>query len=290
MKLVHSLWSQPLLDSAPVDRQTKAVTMLWCYASSVAFAKLHKQHIRLYADEYATKLLSFLPYDDVLPLDVPTGTPSTFWAAGKFSAYAKMRPGDIHIDGDVFLQSPGIVNMLQYASLKYDLLVQCIENDGNCNSEVYDAVVDLLNEHGITYNGASFPKFVQAFNTGLIGFNDMHLRDKYVSLYFEVMDQIKAKDDLLHDLKEASTAPDIVPEQQMLCHLANDKGEVNIYSLLGAGEFSMLYSRYVGYQHLLGEDKTLWLYKTIEQLREISPEVFALTTDAVNTLLLQNNH
>ena len=68
MKLVHSLWSQPLLESAPVDRQTKAVTMLWCYASSVAFAKMHKQPIRLYADEYAALLLSFLPYDDILKL------------------------------------------------------------------------------------------------------------------------------------------------------------------------------------------------------------------------------
>lgn len=289
MKLVHSLWSQPLLDSAPVDRQTKAVTMLWCYASSVAFAKCHKQHIRLYADEYAAELLSFLPYDEVLPLDVPAGTPSTFWAAGKFSAYMQMRPGDIHIDGDVFLQSPGIVNMLKYASLKYDLLVQCIENDGNCNSDVYNAVVDLLNKHSITYAGGHFPKFANAFNTGLIGFNDMQLRDKYASAYFDVMDQIKSNAELIKDLNSASTAPDIVPEQQMLYHLTRDKHHINVFSLLGAGEFSMEYSRYVGYQHLLGEDKTLWLYKTIEQLHELDPKIFALTTDAVNTLLLQNN-
>jgi hypothetical protein len=286
MKLVHSLWSQPLLDSAPVDRQTKAVTMLWCYASSVAFAKYYNQPIRLYADGHAAELLSFLPYDDVLPLKVPAGTPSSFWAAGKFSAYAQMRPGDVHIDGDVFLQTGCVMHLLEHATKHYGLLVQCIENDCNCNVDAYDAVVDLLNIHGVTYDGKKFPKFTQAYNTGLISFGDMGLRDKYVKLYFDAMEQIKAKPELVADLKKASAAPDIVLEQQTLCGLA--KG-YTVYSLLGAGELSYNYSRAVGYQHLLGEAKTTLLYKTIQQLYEIDPEIFALTTDAVNNLLLQDH-
>jgi len=288
MKLVHSLWSQPLLDSAPVDRQTKAVTMLWCYASSVAFAKNHQQHIRLYADEYAADMLSFLPYDDVLPLDVPAGTPSNFWAAGKFSAYAQMKPGDVHIDGDVFLQTRGVIQLLEYAASKYDLLVQCIENDGNCNGGAYDAVVDLLNKYGITYDGEKFPKFAHAFNTGLIGFNDLRLREKYVMLYFDAMEGIQRQPELLAGLKEASAAPDIVLEQQTLCGLA-ERDHCSVYSLLGAGSFSFLYSSAVGYQHLLGDAKTSLLHATIQQLYEVDPEIFALTADAVNSLLLKES-
>lgn len=62
-------------------------------------------------------------------------------------------------------------------------------------------------------------------------------------------------------------------------------GRQQYYSLLGAGEFSMEYSRYVGYQHLLGDAKTSWLYKTIQQLYDIDPEIFAMTAEAVNNLL-----
>lgn len=283
MQLVHSLWSQPLLESAPVDRQTKAVTMLWCYASSVAFAKMHKQRIRLYADEYAASLLAFLPYDDILELKVPEGTPSIFWAAGKFSAYAQMKPGDIHIDGDVFLQTRCVMQLLAHAAKKYDLLVQCIENGENCYDGAYDIVTKVLNSGGLEYDGKAFPKFTQAFNTGLIGFNAMQLRDKYVSLYFDTMIRLRNKPELVAELEDVCTAPDIVLEQQMLCELS--RGQYTVYSLLGAGEFSMLYSSCVGYQHLLGDAKTSWLYKTIQQLHDIDPEIFAMTADAVNSLL-----
>ena len=286
MKLIHSLWSKPLLNSAPVDRQAKAVTMLWCYASSVAFARYHKQPIRLYADEHAADMLSFLPYDEILPLSVPEGTPTIFWAAGKFSAYAQMQPGDIHIDGDVFLQSNAVVLLLNYAEKKkYDLLIQCIENEGNANGDVYDAAIDVLNGHGITYNGAKFPKFSQAYNTGLIGFNDMQLRDRYVSLYFDTMEQIRSNPGTIADLDKATTAPDIILEQQALFGLARKS---TVYSLLGAGEFSMAYSSCLGYQHLLGGEKQSFLYNTIDQLFELDPEIFVKTAEKVNQFLLNN--
>ncbi len=284
MKLVHSLWSQPLQESNSVERRIKAVTMLWCYASSVAFAKLHNQPIRLYADEYAARLLSFLPYDEVLHLEVPKGTPSIFWAAGKFSAYAQMKPGDVHIDGDVFLQTKCVVELLTLAAKKYDVLVQCVENSGNCNEDAYNSVVKLLNGHGVVYGGKPFPQFSIAYNTGLIGFNDMDLRDKYVKLYFDAMKQIQDNPNLIADLQEASTAPDIVLEQQMLCELSQEM-KPKVYSLLGSGEFSLRYSCSVGYQHLLGDAKTSLLYKTIQQLHDIDQEIFEMTAEQVNHIL-----
>ncbi len=282
MRLVHSLWSQPLLECSSVERQTKAVTMLWCYASSVAFAKMHKQPIRLYTDEYGSHLLSYLPYDEVLKLEVPKGTPSLFWAAGKFSAYAQMMPGDVHIDGDVFLQTKCVVEMLSLAAKKYDLLVQCVETNGNCNEGAYNSVVKLLNDHGVAYDGKSFPKFKNAYNTGLIGFNDMYLRDKYVKSYFDSMKMIQENPNLIAELNESCEAPDIVLEQQMLFEKAQ---ESSVYSLLGSGEFSLRYSCSVGYQHLLGDAKTSLLHKTIQQLLDIDPEIFAMTAEAVNNLL-----
>lgn len=283
MRLIHSLWSKPMLTASESDRKTKEVVALWCYASSVAFAKKHKQHIVLFADEQAKELLSFLPYDEVRSLSVPNDVPPTFWAAGKFAAYSQMQKGDIHIDGDVFLQTTGLICILQNAVQKqYDVFVQCIEDDTNCYSEVYDKVCSILNKYGVTYQNKPFPKFVAAYNTGLIGFGDMDLRDKYVSSYFDSIDQIKNNQRIIADLNEASSAPDVVLEQQTLFHSSKDR---NFFSLLGRGSHSMNYSRMIGYQHLLGDAKTTCMHKVVAQLYNIDKDIFNLTVDKVNSIL-----
>lgn len=283
MRLVHSLWSKPMLTASESERKTKEAVVLWCYASSVAFAKLHKQHIILFADDYAKELLSFLPYDEILPLAIKEDTPSTFWAAGKFAAYSQMQKGDIHIDGDVFLQTAGLISILEDATQKdYDVFVQCVEDDTNCYAGAYDKVCSILNKHNITYQNKQFPKFEAAYNTGLIGFGNMALRDKYVLLYFDSIDQIKNNQKLIEDLNVASSAPDIVLEQQTLFHLSQNK---NTFSLLGRGLHSMMYSRMIGYQHLLGDAKTTCMHKIAAQLSSINKEIFSLTVDKANLIL-----
>lgn len=285
MKLVHSLWSKPLLTTAdPLERNKKLITTLWCYASSVAYAKKHKLPIRLYADEAAKQLLSFLPYDEILPLSVPEFVPTSFWAAGKFFAYAEMQPGDLHIDGDVFLQTAAVASLLKAACDKYDVVVQCIEDDGNCNSEAYDLVNGLLNAFEIEYNSHSFGKFKGAFNTGIIGFNDMALRDQYVRHYLRTIEKVKDNTELVGVLKATGAIPDIVLEQQKLFELCDKK---SVFSLLGGGSTSIEYSRTIGYMHILADAKWECLDKIIGQLSMVSPEIFTKTAGVLNKLLFQ---
>jgi hypothetical protein len=285
MKLVHSLWSKPLLETAnPVERNRKIITTLWCYASSVAYAKKNRLPIRLYADDFGKQLLSFLPYDEILPLTVPEFVPSCFWAAGKFSAYAEMKKGDLHIDGDVFLQSSACVELLKAACKKYDVVVQCIENSSNCISEFYDMANNLLNAFGVTYNSQEFTPFVGAFNTGIIGFNDMALRDSYVRSYLRTIEQVADKPDLIGLFKATHSIPDVVLEQQKLYELSEDK---KVFSLLGSGATSYEYSRVIGYMHILSDAKWECLDKIIGQLSMVSPEIFTKTAGVLNKLLFQ---
>lgn len=284
MKLVHSLWSQPLLlTQDPAERTKKIITTLWCYASSVAYAKKHRIPIRLYADEAARKLLAFLPYDEVLPLSVPEQTPPCFWAAGKFAAYVEMKPGDIHIDGDVFLQSEAAVKLLSEASKKYDLLVQCIEDETNCYPKFYDTVSSVLNSFGMTYQGQPYKDFELAYNTGLIGFNDMQLRDEYVRQYNRSLAQIRQSADCVRVLTAAKTVPDVVLEQQKLYEISVNS---RVFSLLGRGVSSVEYSRVLGYMHILSDAKWQNMDKIIGQLFFVSPEIFGKTADEVNKILL----
>jgi len=287
MKLVHSLWSKPLLATTdPVERNKKLIVTLWCYASSVAYAKRHKLPIRLYADEAGKQLLSFLPYDEILPLTVPEFVPTSFWAAGKFSAYMEMKPGDLHIDGDVFIQEAGAASLLREACKKYDVVVQCIENAGNCSSEAYDLVNNLLNAYGITYNSNAFEPFRGAFNTGVIGFNDMELRDAYVRSYFRTIEQVADHKGLTSLLKATQSVPDVVLEQQKLFEICSEK---KVFALLGSGFTSVEYSRVIGYMHILADAKWENLDKIISQLSVVSLEMFCLTMEQVNKHLYQIN-
>ena len=285
MKLVHSLWSKPLLATTdPVARNRKLITTLWCYASSVAYAKKHKLPIRLYADEAGKSLLQFLPYDEILPLSVPEFIPTNFWAAGKFSAYSEMKPGDLHIDGDVFIQSQAVADLLKAACKNYDVVVQCIETERNCSPEAYNMVSSLMNAYGVTYNGDSFTAFRGAFNTGIIGFNDMQLRDNYVRAYYRTVEQVAEKKELVSILRATQSVPDVVLEQQKLMELSIGK---NVYSLLGSGFTSVEYSRVMGYMHILADAKWEKLDKIIGQLSIVHPELFCKTADEVNRHLFQ---
>lgn len=288
MKLVHSFWSKPLLATTdPVERNQKLIVTLWCYASSVAYAKLHKLPIRLYADEAGKQLLSFLPYDEILPLTVPEFVSTSFWAAGKFSTYMEMKPGDLHIDGDVFIQEAGAATLLKEACKKYDVVVQCIENAENCNPDAYNTVVHLLNAFGITYNSNAFEPFHGAFNTGVIGFNDMNLRDDYVRAYFRTIEQVASQErGLIQCLKATHSSPDIVLEQQKLFEISANK---KVFCLLGSGASSIEYSRVIGYMHILADAKWENLDKIISQLSVVSPEMFCLTMEQVNKHLYQIN-
>lgn len=279
MLLVHSMWTKPMLSGSVESVTRKVITNCWCYASSVAFAHKNKQPIKLFADAAGKQLLSFLPYDQVVEYQVPEDTPVSFWAAGKFKAYELMKKGEVHIDGDAFIQSENIIHILESALKEYRLITQCVEDGTNNFVESYDQINALLADFGIRYAGKKFNDFGGAYNTGLIGFGDIALRDRYCKSYWECINTIKNKKDLCLCMSAMKLSPDIVLEQQKLYEMVPLE---NAFTLLGSGTSSIDLSKVIGFQHLLGDAKWQLLDKVIGQLYLMDPEIFNATVKAVN--------
>ena len=280
MALVHSLWTAPMLNNERGQASRKQiVTTLFCFASSVVYAKRLGEDIHLYADDFGRKLLDFLPYDKIDTLDIPADFPTDFWAAGKFFALQKMQLGDIHIDGDVFLKTPELMEVINNRMLISDLIVQSIENSWTCENEYYINCVNVIKDNGIVLPD-NLPYIAPAYNCGLVGLNNAVLKEKYLQRYFKSVDIIKNHPTALEQIRSnKETWMDLLIEQQHLFSLS--KG-YKVCNLLGSGEDAYINARILGYQHLLGDEK--W-----EQIDLIKKQLYLRDREIYNAVMAKLN-
>lgn len=283
MALVHSLWTAPMLNNERGQASIKQIeTTIWCFASSVAYAKRLGENIHLYADDYGRELLGFLPYDKIDSLDIPADFPTDFWAAGKFFALKKMQLGDIHIDGDVFIKTPELMDVINNQMLTTDLIVQSLENSWSYDNEYYINCVNVIKYNGIALPN-QLPYVAPAFNCGLVGFNNAELKEKYLQHYFKSVDIIKNHPTALEQIRRnKETWMDLLIEQQHLFSLSRG---YKVCNLLGSGDETYINARTLGYQHLLGTDKWEQLHLVKKQLYKRDRELFYEVKRYINTTL-----
>ncbi len=276
MALVHSLWMKPMLNnSRGVSLKKHLKTTIWCYASSVAFAYKYNQPIVLYTDDIGRKLLSYLPYDHMYSLNIPADTPSELWAAGKFYALQQMNLGDIHIDGDVFLKSPSLIELMLSLMSKNDLIVQSIEDSWNVLSNYYSASRDIVNTFHIPLSPGCTSDYSYAWNCGVVGINNESLKAKYLEAYLSVLNYIKRHPDIIEVIRRTPNCTmDLLFEQQHLYELS--KG-YKVGNLLGAGKVAYDNAQQLGYQHILGSSKWDCLRQIKKQLKSVNPEIYEMT-------------
>lgn len=283
MALVHSLWTAPMLNNERGQASYKQIeTTIWCFAMSVAYAKRLGEDIHLYADYLGRELLHSLPYTKIESLDIPTDFPTDFWAAGKFFALKKMQLGDIHIDGDVFLKTPELMEVINNRMLTTDLIVQSIENSWSYDNEYYINCVNVIKDNGIVLPN-QLPYVAPAYNCGLVGFNNKELKEKYLQHYFNSVDIIKNHPTALEQIRSnKETWMDLLIEQQHLFSLSRG---YKVCNLLGSGDETYINARTLGYQHLLGTDKWEQLHLVQQQLYKRDRELFYEVVRYINTML-----
>ena len=274
MALVHSLWTKPILNNErSIDANRQIESVIWCYASSVAYAKRLGEPIYLYTDEFGRELLGFLPYDRVELLDVPEIIPTDFWAAGKFYAYQKMDIGDVHIDGDVFIKKQKLLDTIKFGLRNNDLIIQSVENNQAYKNQYYLRCIELLKSNNIVFRDIT-SYYTPAYNCGLIGFNNAELKDKYINHYLQSIERICCNSNAMQQIRnQKDTWMDLILEQQHLYSLAQD---YNVYNLLGEGDNVNYNACKLGYQHLLGSDKWERLEDIQAQLECLDPKMFQM--------------
>lgn len=281
MHFVHSLWTRPMITRRRNAEFVNSILVTtYCNATSVAWLKHLGANIDLYADGLGTDMLEYLPYDNIYPLKVPTNMLTNIWACGKFLALEKMPLGDVHIDGDVFIKTDKLIDLI--TSPNYDMVVQSIEDDETTLKKYYTTTRNILLNNNIQAKSCSILE-APSFNCGTIGFYNQELKNKYLTEYFFAVKNILKN---RHCIEDITSNPDIIPdlvlEQQFLYELAKD---YKVNNLLGNTNTAYIKAVELGYQHILGGFKLRQLNHIINELKYVDFEIYNKTVKHIKYLM-----
>ena len=283
MRLVHSLWTKPMFNNArEVKSDKQIITTLWCHASSVAYAKKLGLPILLHADDFARKLLDYLPYDEIIPLNVPEYAPTCLWAAGKFFALQNMELQDVHIDGDVFIKTHLLAMRIEHGISHSDLIIQSIEDEDHTLNGYYTNCAKLADKYNIEFLNGANNNHTPAYNCGLVGFNNQVLKDEYLQNYLHCHQQIANNQEAIEECLKQKIWPDLLFEQKNLYDIAIG---YDVFNVLGTGKEAYRSALMYGYQHILGNTKWSMLNDIKKQLYAVDPKIFKETYYQVEAIL-----
>lgn len=266
MKFAHSFWSKPLFDKKFGSFNECLLNILLDYAYSAACVHKNEYKIVLYADKRGQELLNFIPYDEIHEIDIPDTEQKHFAAQVKFAALKQMEPQDVLIDGDIFIETKPMYDLIK--ANNPDFLYSFEES----NETIF---MKSNYENILNYYQKLLPKFEQVKgllfpiptlkelrypNTSLIKITNEKLKKKYIDQYFY-------HKDLLKDIDFENTWPDLIIEQYFLWNYEKD---YTIKPLMNE------YINNTGYVHL-GNGKTQMQSKIRQKLYFLDKELMTKT-------------
>lgn len=264
MELVQSFWSQPAIDNI-FGIKDRLKNEMFVIALSCWYAKNSGAKLTMYTDNYGTQLFDHLPYDDVVNKLNGIDVPSIAFAYPKFVATKDLPLGVVHIDNDVFIKSEKCLNALNFDG--YDCIVQSKDKMGH--SPLHKQTIQYyLNELKSCGFGCVETSDYE-YNTGVIGFNNQELKDKYFDMYFKLIEMAKPR--------IGDVAPDIIFEQNVLRNMTDGY------------KFKFLLSKEVeadsiNYQHVLSVVKWKHIETIKKLLKYYSPDIYNKTLAKVEKM------
>lgn len=243
--IVQSIWTKPIKNKERLQKT------LYIAALSLAYAQRSGYKVNMHTDSYGVKLMKDFGYDKLVPtLDfIPDTVPMELFAAGKFFALnVEGRVGKIHTDIDVFIKQPHLLDAF-YENKGIDVICQ--------NEEDYKRLCfheDKIRPMCVLgYPVGTRPDWQGSLNTGIIGFNNKKLADKYILNYFEALGmytQSKFNDYMKKD-ERACMYFDFILEQVNLSYMSIG---YNLRTIVPMQNPSVV-ADMIGYQHLQGGKK-----------------------------------
>lgn len=275
MNFVHTFWSKPFLSNRFNKYQELLPIILTDYAYSCSCIKSHGHSIRLFTDKFGADFLGFIPYDEIVILDNLENESIDFAAQIKFAALKQMQLDEILIDGDLFIRSHIVFEMID--SINYDVLYSFYEpteytlmNFSKEKIEYYNKILTSVNnlktEFIQTYSREFSINDCYWPNTSLLKFSNQELKDEYIKQY----DYHK---NLLSNCDFGHSWPDIWIEQKHLELLVSSKykGRPLIYGYPSKG--ADLYASTIGFTHL-GAGKVKYQEFVLKNLFELDKKLY----------------
>lgn len=295
MKFIHTYWSKPSQSERwNISNDISQRCNIWYYALSVAYIKRLGYEIELYTDYFGKNLLGFLPYDNIYTdlENIDCKYSVSCWAQGKIYALQLSDIGNCFIDGDVFIKSEKCLNEI-LNGLNYDGFFQGLENSNDFfNNKTNLSLKDINNKLNIYddqakrfYNIIEYPENINkkgqhAYNTGLLLLNNKELKDKFISTYNFMLNQINSCEKMLEIyLEDKEFCPDLICEQRFMYEISKDYniGTLLDYSLNENNMQTILeQSIELGYQHVIGQQKYFQLDKCKLNLKHINQDIYNL--------------
>ena len=275
IRIAHSAWTKPMLSNR-WDILNQLENNLWFYALSLYYAKSLGLTVVLHTDDLGSSIYGELPYDAVYKTLETNQSHSRIWASGKILAQQHEPLHSVHIDGDVFLKSTLLRDILNKQSS--DLVVQEIENlnpvintplYSNLTSKLIPILHDLPKEWDYTYN--------QSINCGLVQFNNQVIKDRYINEYWNLCEQIMNNSDYISILdNDNNIISDLIIEQYLLFCISKN---YNVEAILNNNIQEEAIR--LGYTHVLGKSKYDKIEQVKERLKQLSPILYSRVLDII---------
>jgi len=297
MKIVHSFWTKPFLQSADtlVDSRINGgwpqrKYNYYSWALSVLQLRKYYDKVELMTDELGRYILIEklkLPYTNVVvELNELDRYDAALWALGKIYAYSRQKEPFLHVDSDVFIwkkfddriAAAGLV--AQNKEMMNNLYQKALEDI----VAKFDYVPSYLREMLRTGRfGCS--------NAGILGGRDIDFFQEYTAEIFEFINRNERSiDDGIKHM--SSTYINIVYEQLIFFTIARMRGRNITYFFSDDVEIPKSIGQFHGavknngYVHCLGSEKRNRMsYLLLDmKLRSMYPECYNRITELVNTL------
>ncbi len=219
MRIVHSLWTKPLLKNRWfLEGQLEA--SIWLYALSYLFAKQVGDKIILHTDDIGKKYLEPIPYDEIhLSLNDLKDQHQKWWSYGKIKAIELEPLGSIHIDGDVFLKKPTLRKHLDFKDS--DVICQMVEA-GHLFEKGYRDQLPYFDYalRNVQIEGYGYGE--KAFNGGVLGFNNADLKERFIWNFKTMVKACEVDHGIMFQM-DGKYEPNIIIEQYQLAGLCDLK-------------------------------------------------------------------
>ena len=274
MRFVHSFGTRPMGINMGDENGLKRILGNICYyALSVSYLKMFGQKIVLHTDSLGESLMSHIPYDEIILTsdEIPENISPRFWAFSKMWALEQEPLDSIHIDGDVFIKKESLINDLLESN--YDLLAQSFEDTVKYQKLAHICWKDPIYCESKGLNVDEYG----AYNTGIMGFGNQELKDKFLSGYKDLVLHYSDKfgDELL---QLSSHCPDIIFEQKYIYQLSKN---YNVKLLLDSSKLPTEFrtqSNEIGYQHVFSNVKFNQIDKCLYVLKNIDFDLYKKTS------------
>ncbi len=195
-KIVYSFWTQPLEERWKEYRQGLTLedmvqSSINCLYLSVLYAKKWGFEVEIVTDLESAHYFKDLPVDkisdDLTFIDV-----DKVWTKGKILAISKQTRPFVHVDWDVMFRKKEVADIIKQCSS--DVLIQSIdgldfdEETRGYNINFYDIhYLKLMIDFEPYQSDEIIRTYDEVCNTAIVGFNNMELKDKYVSNYLKCL-------------------------------------------------------------------------------------------------------